>query len=235
MATFLGPLNGPRLPPRSGGKPKQLVVLLHGLGADGNDLIGLAPHWQKLLPDALFVAPNAPEPCDMAPMGYQWFSLRSFAPQAMAEGARQATGTLNRFLDDELQRHGLTDADLALVGFSQGTMMALHVSLRRPQPCAAVVGFSGALVDVGHLAAEKKSEPPIFLVHGDADPVVPIQMLFAAIEGLSALGVACEWHVSPNLPHGIGPDGLALGGQFLEHFLVKRGSKPAGVARVSKG
>ncbi|HET8728087.1 MAG TPA: alpha/beta fold hydrolase, partial [Alphaproteobacteria bacterium] len=152
-------------PPASGGAPRRLVLLLHGLGADGRDLIGLAPHWAPYLPDAEFLAPDAPDPCDMAPFGYQWFSLQEHTPARLEAGVRAAAGPLDAFIDQALAERGLTDADLALVGFSQGTMMALHVALRRKQPCAAIVGYSGALVAPETLAAEIGARPPVLLVH----------------------------------------------------------------------
>lgn len=212
-------LNGPRRPPASGGPARQLVVLLHGLGADGNDLIGLTPVLAKLLPDAAFVSPNAPERCDMAPMGYQWFSLRSFEPSIMHAGAKRAAPILNRFLDSELERLKLDDSRMALLGFSQGTMMALYVALRRPKACAGVLGFSGALLAPEVLEREATAKPPILLVHGDADEVVPVHALYDAVQGLGAAGLAAEWHVSRGMPHGIGPDGLELGGAFLRRCL----------------
>ena len=139
-------LDGPRLPPAAGGAAKQLVVFLHGYGADGNDLIGLGREWSRLLPHAAFVAPNAPDPFDMAPFGYQWFSLQDRRPAALLRGVQAAAPLLEAFLDEELTRHGLDACSLALVGFSQGTMLSLHVAPRRPSAVAAVLGFSGALV-----------------------------------------------------------------------------------------
>src|SRR5947208_8561128 len=122
-------LSGPTRPPVAGGKPRQLVILLHGLGADGNDLIGLAPVLARLLPDAEFVSPNAPFPCDMAPYGYQWFSLQDRSPEAILGGVRASAPILDAFIDDLLAARGLEEKDLALVGFSQGTMMSLYVGL----------------------------------------------------------------------------------------------------------
>ena len=128
---MLSTLSGPSRPPASGGKPSRLVVLLHGLGADGNDLIGLAPYWASLLPEAEFLSPNAPFPCDMAPYGYQWFSAQDRSPAAVLAGVRAAAPMLDAFIDEALAERGLGDGELALVGFSQGTMMSLFVGLRR--------------------------------------------------------------------------------------------------------
>ena len=133
-------LEGPGQPPRAGGKPKSLVVLLHGLGADGNDLISLAPYWAPLLPSTEFVSPNAPFPCDMAPYGFQWFSFQDRTPAAVLAGIRAAAPFLDTFLDEVLAARGLDESRLALVGFSQGTMMSLHVGLRRAKPVAGSLG-----------------------------------------------------------------------------------------------
>lgn len=215
-------LSGPGYGPLSGGAAKRLVILLHGIGADGNDLIGLAPHLAQLIPDAAFVAPNAPFPCDMAPFGYQWFSLQDRSPAAMLAGVRAAAPILNGFVDDSLHRHGLQESDLVLIGFSQGTMMSLYVAPRRQRPCAGVVGFSGALMGAAELAAEIRSRPPVLLVHGDADPVVPFQSMAAAAQGLAGVGIEVETHRRPGLGHGIDPTGLELAGIFLTRVLAGR-------------
>jgi phospholipase/carboxylesterase len=214
-------LSGPERPPARGRAPARLVVLLHGLGADGGDLIGLADAWAKLLPDAAFLAPDAPEPCDMAPMGRQWFSLQSHTPEALHAGVRGAAPVLARYLDAQCARFGLAESRVALVGFSQGTMMALYVALRRAQALGCVVGYSGALVGAETLDGELRARPPILLVHGDADEVVPVGALFGAVGALGAAGVAAEWHVCRGLGHGIGEDGLAIGGRFLAERLSR--------------
>ena len=208
-------LDGPRLDPQAGVKPDSLVLLLHGIGADGNDLIGLAPYWTRALPRTAFVSPDAPFPCDMAPFGRQWFSLQDRAPEAILAGVQAAAPVLDAFIDAELARAGLAPDRLALVGFSQGTMMSLYVALRRPQAIAAVVGYSGALVAADRLAAEIKSRPPVLLVHGDADPVVPFAALAAAERALTAAGVAVETLACPGVPHSIDQAGLVRGGRFL--------------------
>lgn len=208
-------LEGPSLEPASGGPAKQLIVLLHGYGADGNDLIGLAPHFGQLLPDAAFVSPHAPFPCEMAPFGRQWFSLNDRAPARMMEGARMAGPILDRFLDLELEARKLTDAQLALVGFSQGTMTALHVALRRVSPCAGVLGYSGALLGAETLASEIRVRPPVMLIHGDDDPVVDYGLHQLSVSALDALDVPVEGHTRPGLGHSIDMEGLSLGGGFL--------------------
>lgn len=212
-------LDGPRFGPAGGGEPEALVVMLHGVGADGNDLIGIAPMWAQSLPTVAFVAPNAPEPCDMAPYGYQWFSLQDRRPAAMLAGVQAAAPIVSAFIDRELERHGLGPDKLALVGFSQGTMTALYTAPRRPAPVAGVLGFSGALIGAETLAAEATARPPVMLVHGTADPVVPFQAMASAEQGLTSAGIPVETFASPGLGHSIDQDGLRLGVGFLKHVL----------------
>jgi phospholipase/carboxylesterase len=215
-------LDGPRMPPARGGKPDCLVVLLHGYGSNGADLISLAPYWAKALPGALFVAPNAIEPVPQAPGGYQWFHISSLDPQAMEAGVRHAAQSVDRFLDRELEKAGLDDSRLALVGFSQGTMMSLHVGLRRATAPAAILGFSGVLTGARKLKEEMTAKPPVLLVHGDQDPMIPVTAMFDSAEALAANGHGAQWHVSYGVPHSIGPDGLDLGGAFLATYLKTR-------------
>ena len=219
-------LDGPRLAPRSG-SARQLVVFLHGYGADGNDLIEIGRAWQQYLPQAAFASPHAPEPCGQAPVGRQWFGLTFRDPNERWRGVTQAAPDLERFLDAELLRHELPGTALALVGFSQGTMMALHVGLRRTVSPAAIVGYSGLLVlppddNVEAFAAQIKSRPPVLLVHGDQDDLIPPQALFQATQGLSAIGVPVEWHLSAGVGHGIDAEGLRHGGEFLARRFLSR-------------
>jgi phospholipase/carboxylesterase len=206
-------LDGPRLPPKQG-PATHLVVLCHGYGSDGNDLIGLAPHWQNLLPTAAFVSPNAPDRCGQSPTGYQWFPLSRIDPAETLRGTEAAAPKLNAFLDEELARLGLTGDKLALVGFSQGTMMSLYVGLRRKPRPAAILGYSGVLVGAETLMRFDDA-PPVLLVHGDSDQVITPQALFMSANALAGVGVPVQWHMSRGLAHGIDPVGLALGGQFL--------------------
>ena len=212
-------LDGPRLAPASG-PARQLVVFLHGYGADGNDLIDIGRAWQQYLPAAAFVSPHAPEPCGQAPVGRQWFPLTFRDPNERWIGVNKAAPGLERFLDAELARHKLPASALALVGFSQGTMMALHVGLRRAVAPAAIVGYSGLLVtppdgDLEKMAPEIKSRPPVLLVHGDRDDLIPAEALFQSVQALAALGISAEWHLSPGIGHGIDAEGLRHGGEFL--------------------
>lgn len=212
-------LDGPRLEPKSG-TAKNLVVFLHGYGADGNDLIDIGRAWQSLLPDTAFVSPHAPRPCGQSPMGREWFPLTFRDPNERWAGVNAAAPALQAFLDVELDRRNLPPEALALVGFSQGTMMALHVGLRRAVAPAGIVGYSGMLVapeelDPQAFMAEITSRPPVLLVHGDQDQVIPVQALMHAAQGLAALGVPSEWHVSTGIGHGIDQEGLRQGGEFL--------------------
>ena len=203
------PISGPRLLPAHG-PATHLVVLVHGYGADGNDLISLAQHWQGLLPGAEFVAPNAPDPVPGAPSGFQWFGLTNRDPQEMARGVQAAGPVLEEFLDSELARLGLGPDRLALVGFSQGTMLSLHVGMRRP--VAAIVGFSGLLAAPPPPA---ENAPPILLAHGSADQVIPVGAMFAAAAVLGAAGACVQWHLADGVGHGIDPMGLDIAGVFL--------------------
>lgn len=220
-------LDGPRLEPR-GGEAKRLVVFLHGYGADGNDLIDLGRAWQEILPQTAFVSPHAPEPCGQAPVGRQWFALTFRDPDERWTGVNKAGPALDAFLDKELARWKLPPSALALVGFSQGTMMALHVGLRRATAPAAIVGYSGMLVlpntpSPEDFAASVTSKPPVLLIHGSADELIPAQALFHATQTLAALEIPAEWHISQGVGHGIDGEGLRHGGEFLaRHFKLPR-------------
>jgi len=237
-------LDGPRHPQARGEKPKQLVVLLHGYGADGQDLIGLAPYLARTLPDAAFVAPHAPEPCDMSPMGRQWFAINlddparaSGDPEQMVQrygamGARadEVAPMVHEFLDRERDRHGLSDQDIALIGFSQGTMLALHVGLRRAAPLAGIVGFSGALLGGETLAQEITSPTPVQLIHGDQDEMVPALAMFHALGALGRAGLPVGFHVSNGTGHGIAPDGIEVATSFLTSVFSGRLKAVAGMS-----
>jgi phospholipase/carboxylesterase len=220
-------LDGPRIAPRSG-QARQLVVFLHGYGADGNDLIEIGRAWEGLLPHAAFVAPHAPRPCGQAPMGREWFPLTFRDPDERWDGVNAAAPVLDAFLDAELARAKLPPAALALVGFSQGTMMALHIGLRRAVAPAAIVGYSGMLLlkgdtDIEGYAPQIRARPPVLMIHGDADDVIPSQALFHSTQALAELGVPVEWHMSAGIGHGIDGEGLRHGGEFLARRLAPVG------------
>jgi phospholipase/carboxylesterase len=225
-------LDGPRLP-ASGGRANGLVVFLHGYGADGNDLIEIGRQWRGLLPQAAFVSPHAPDRCIGAPMGRQWFALSNRPPDDPAgaedrwNGVVKARGAIDAFLDAELERLGLDDSKLALVGFSQGTMMALHVGLRRKRAPAAIVGFSGMLVGEDRLIEAtardaRGAAPPVLLIHGDQDPMIPLEAMFIAAEALAGAQIPTQWHLSAGIGHGIDEGGLRHGGLFLAQGLTGR-------------
>ena len=215
-------LSGPSFGPAAGGKPRRLVVLLHGYGADGNDLLGLAPHWARSLPEVEFLAPHAPFPCEAAPFGRQWFGFEGRDEGMMLAELQSAGAMLDGFLDAQLAQRGLSDGDLALVGFSQGTMLSLHVGPRRPQALAGIVGYSGSLIAPQRLADEVKSRPRILLVHGTADPVVPYAWFEAAVEALRSHGFSVATETRRGMAHAIDEEGLRLGGEFLAAAFAPR-------------
>ncbi|MBL8707766.1 MAG: dienelactone hydrolase family protein [Rhodospirillaceae bacterium] len=215
-------LDGPSHPPLTGDKPTQLIVFLHGYGSNGDDLISLAPYLAPAVPEAEFLSPNAPFPCEANPFGgFQWFGLEERDAATRLAGARQAAPILDAYLDEQLAARGLGEADLALVGFSQGTMMALHVGLRRAKPVAAIIGYSGLLVAPELLAEEIRSKPPVLLVHGMADDVLPFAAMAEAEVALRAAGVPVMSEGRPGLPHSIDQRGLELGASALHQVLCR--------------
>lgn len=207
------------------GKARSIVVFVHGYGADGTDLLGLADALGPHLPGTMFYAPDAPQPCTGNPFGYQWFPipwLDGSSEAAAAAGLASAAVALNAFLDTCLAEAGLSDADLALVGFSQGAMMSLHIAPRRPQPLAAVVAISGRLLQPETLADEMLVKVPVLLIHGDQDPVVPFESMKAAGDVLVAHGFETFGHVMQGTGHGIANDGLSAALGFLTKNLPRR-------------
>ena len=208
-------LSAQRRPPRSGQPATSLVVLLHGYGADGADLIGLADPLGQRLRDAEFVAPNAPGFTSMG--GREWFPLTMRDPAEYGRGVVSAAPALDAFLDAELARLSLEEGALAIVGFSQGTMMALHVAFRRSRPVAAVVGFSGVCAD----PEPKDLKPaPTLLIHGTADEVLPAGLTLAAAQALGGAGVPVEWHLVPGLAHGIDGGSVTMAADHLARHLT---------------
>jgi phospholipase/carboxylesterase len=212
-------LEGPSHGPHSGGRPKQLIVLLHGYGADGNDLIGLAPVLAPLMPDAVFHSPNAPYPCAGNPMGYEWFSINRLDPASRLAGTRSAAPFVDAFLDDKMAAYGLDESSTVLIGFSQGTMMSLHVGLRRAKQLAGIVGFSGALAGPEVLKDEIRSRPPVLLVHGDSDEMLPAALTEEAAVALQQNGVEVAVHIAQGVGHGIDQTGLGNAARFLLNVL----------------
>ncbi|MGJ3231596.1 MAG: alpha/beta hydrolase [Oceanicaulis sp.] len=212
-------IDGPRIAPKSG-KAKKLVVLFHGYGSNGQDLIGLAQAWAPQFPDIAWASPNAPESVPGFPGGYQWFPISRLDPALMEQGVRSAHASAEQFVKSELKRWELEGGDVLLVGFSQGTMMALHTGLRRDAAPAGILGYSGALAGPERLKDEMTCKPPILLIHGDQDEVLPLGMTLMAAQGLCAAGHGAEFHISAGIPHSIGPDGLELGQRFIANAVA---------------
>jgi len=227
-------LQGPAHGPASGKAPTAAVVLVHGYGASGDDLIGLAPFFASALPDAIFYSPNAPEQWEGGMMGgRQWYSLAGFDPaaiqqdplrmgetfRAMNDRVVKAAGRLDLFLDQIMAAHNLAAERIALLGFSQGTIMSLHVGLRRVQKIGAILGYSGALSAADRLGAEIRSKPPVALVHGAEDPVIPALATTESEKVLKTLNVPCEVTIIPGLQHGIDNTGAQVGAAFLKRHI----------------
>ena len=220
-------LEGLRWGPASGGPARQLVVLCHGVGADGHDLIDLAPAWARAVPDAVFAAPHGPEPYDnQVPGGLsegpgrQWFSLADRSPGVLHAGAARAAPLLDAYVAAELARLGLAADAVALMGFSQGAMMALHAGLRRRPAPRGILAYSGALLDTPDLAGACTGHPPTLLAHGEDDNVVPFARATAAEAALRRLGIPLQTLWRPGLGHAIDDAGLATGALFLQRLFA---------------
>lgn len=210
-------LSGPSDRPE--GKPDSLVILCHGYGSNGDDLISLGREWRPKLPKTLFLAPNAPEK-NPHPGGFQWFPINSFSPEERVAGTCKAAPLLDEFIDHALKENDIEPARLALAGFSQGTMLALHAGLRRKEQLAGILGYSGALAAPEKLIAEIRSRPPVLLAHGGRDDLIPFPAMFEAKGALKAAGISVESHFSPNVGHGIDREGVSKGGDFLAKVLA---------------
>jgi phospholipase/carboxylesterase len=211
------------VPPRSGGIPQQVVVLLHGYGSDGADLISLAPVWQPILPEALFVSPNAPEMCRQLSFGFQWFDI-SFEGDRLAKrqvGVETARPVLVEFLEDLWNQTGVAPEQTVLAGFSQGAMMALHVGLSLEQRLMGIIAFSGAFLPPQGFGSPSLAKPPVCIVHGDMDDVVDPELSADADVALRLAGFDVSYHVSQGTAHGIAPDGLDYASQFLRKLTSK--------------
>ncbi len=205
--------------PKAGGKPDSLVILLHGLGANGMDLIGLSRYWDSALPGTVFISPDAPFPCDMAPVGHQWFSLQEWTPESILRGVEAAAPILIQYIKTMMEKYDVPAEKVALVGFSQGTMMSLYVAPRLPFKIAGVLGYSGALVGGEGLADPALHRVPVHLIHGDADGVVPVQAYVTAKTALESHGYAVSGGITKGLTHSIDEDGIESGAAFLEKVL----------------
>jgi phospholipase/carboxylesterase len=201
--------------PASKGQPRQLVVLCHGLGADRYDLIDLAEAWDRACPEAVFVSVDAPDPHPSG-SGRQWWDVADRSPEVVHEGVQRAAGFLDAFIDVALTRFGLPKEAYALMGFSQGAMVALYAGLRRTTSPRAILAYSGALIAPETLAAELANRAPVLLVHGEADDVVPADRSREAEAALREAGVPVEATYIPNLGHGIDQTGLGLGALTLQ-------------------
>jgi phospholipase/carboxylesterase len=199
--------------------PSSIVVLLHGYGADGENLISLAAELSKSFPDTHFFSPNGISPFENAPFGYQWFGLNDRSEQSMLKGLQNAAPYINQFIDYQLQRFSLSDDKLALIGFSQGSMLSLHTALRRTKNIGAVIGFSGMLVAPQLLQAELKSKPPISLIHGALDDVIPLNAMQASLAALEYAHISVETLIEPMLGHSIGALGLVFARKALKRNL----------------
>lgn len=207
------------VPPHAGGTPYSLVFLLHGLGDNGAGLLDLAPPLAAYLPNTLFYSPNAPDAYEMAPGGRQWFGLQDWSQDAIYNGALRAAPALDAYIDDRLAAHSLPPSRLALLGFSQGGMMALHVGLRRNPALAGIVSFSGALVGADKIDKATVAKPPVLLVHGMMDTVVPYAAMPASSHYLEAAGLQVQTETRPMLGHSIDQEGLTKAGLFLRQHL----------------
>lgn len=212
-------LEGPRLEPAPGARPKHLIIILHGFAANGHAVVWLAHAWRIVLPDAAFVAPYAPE---MTLLGArQWFPLSVRSSIERWKGVNHGAPALRAYIAAELARYRLPESACVLAGFSQGAEMALHVGLRWPRPFAGIIGYSGLLAGEGYIQSEIKSRPPVLLIHGDRDNVIPVQALHNARHMLTRCGVQVEWHVAHGLGHKIDTQGVAIGARFLQSVLPK--------------
>lgn len=199
------------------GAPQSLVILLHGYGADGRDLISIGEEWQTNLPNTVFVSPDAPYPCEMSPLGRQWFSLSEYTIPAMEREIISVWPTLDKYLNALLEHYNLTDDKMIISGFSQGCMMSLYALPRRAKPCAGILGYSGRLLGESALEESKNSITPVHLIHGEADNVVPCESWDHATQTLEEQGYSVTGHTTPRLAHGIDMEGIRSGLGFIQN------------------
>lgn len=219
-------LNGPEYFPKHGKAAKKAIIILHGVGADGENLMGIVPHLADSLPDTYFIAPNGPEQYQDGSIsvngsyGFQWFSLWDRSYDQLKKGVENASNILKDFIDEVKNRLEIEYTDITLIGFSQGCMTALHTALRMDQnkQLAGMLGYSGGMIANQLEAKEISSKPPICLIHGEADPVVPFDRSLYAEEALRDLGIDIAAHIIPGLPHSIDYNGIEIGKNFLQNI-----------------
>ena len=206
--------------PLSKNKPRQAIILCHGYGGDGKDIGGLATNWQRFLPEAIFLCPNAPEVCSVNPQGYQWFDLTSEKEEVILEKSLVAEDKLSIFLDQIFDNFQLDPFNLALVGFSQGCMMSLQVGIKKKQQINCLIGYSGKVINQKHLSNNINSKPKLFLMHGDNDTIVPPTHLLEAKEYFANHGIKAKTKLFKNCEHRIPVEGSSLGLGFLRKNLL---------------
>mgnify|MGYP006088388037 FL=1 len=208
------------IPPLSGNKPKQIIILCHGYGGDGKDISTLAINWRRFLPEAVFICPDAPEVCAVNPQGHQWFDLTSEKEETILEKSLIAESKLSIFLDQVVDDFQLDYMNLALIGFSQGCMIALQVSLTKKDKINSLIGYSGKLINKKYLSENINSKPKVFLMHGDKDTIVPATHLLEAKEYLNKHGIKNKIKMFKNCEHHIPVEGTSLGLEFLKKNIL---------------
>jgi phospholipase/carboxylesterase len=206
--------------PLSKNKPRQVIILCHGYGGDGKDISALAINWQRFLPDAIFLCPNAPEVCVVNPQGYQWFDLTSEKKEKKKKKSLIAEEKLNTFLDQVFNNFQLEPFNLALVGFSQGCMIGIQVGLKKKEQINCLIGYSGKVINQKHLSDNINSKPKMFLMHGANDTIVPPTHLLEAKEYLKNHGINVRTKMFKNCEHKIPMEGSSLGLAFLKKNLL---------------
>ena len=208
------------IPPQSKNKPKHAIILCHGYGGDGQDISALAINWQRFLPDAIFLCPNAPEICSINPQGYQWFDLASENEEIILEKSLVAEEKLIIFLDEICDNFHLESENLSLVGFSQGCMISIQVGLKKINKINSLIGYSGKVINQKHLSNNIKSKPKIFLMHGENDTIVSPMHLLEAKEYLKKKGISIKTKMFKNCEHKIPVEGSSLGLEFLKKNIL---------------
>ncbi len=208
------------IPTFSKNKPQQIIILCHGYGGDGKDISALAIGWQRFLPDAIFLCPNGPEVCSINPSGFQWFDLSIDKEEIILEKSLLAEEKLNTFLDEVLHHFQLSTSNLALVGFSQGCMIAIQVALKKKKEIGSLIGYSGKIISKKHLSDNIVSKPKTILMHGQNDTIVPATHLLEAKDYLNSIGLKIKTKMFKNCEHRIPVEGSSIGLEFLRKNLL---------------